>query len=76
MGTVRAKFKCASITEYEGGNKEVKLSAVSGKGSEDFSKYTPSGDFRMYITPETTANTYFKPGCVYSILIEELAETV
>lgn len=71
---VKAKFKCASITEFEGGGKEVKLTAAIGKGNEDFSKYTPSGELRMLITPETTAHTYFKPGSVYSLLIEEVTE--
>lgn len=74
MSQIKAKFKCASITEFEGGNKEVKFTAAVGKGNEDFSKYTPSGDFRMFITPETTASTYFKVGATYSLLIEEDAQ--
>lgn len=49
--SVRAKFRCNSITEFEHG-KQVKLNAVYGNGKENesWSKATPSGALEMTIT--------------------------
>jgi len=67
MTKVRAKFKCQSILESEGGYKEVSMNAVmDGDGENgDFNKYTPSGSFKMQISPETKASEYFEPGKEY-----------
>jgi len=67
MKTVRAKFKCQSVKESEGGYKEVEMMAVmDGDGENgDFNKYTPNGQFKMQISPETKAVDYFEPGKEY-----------
>ncbi|OCK53186.1 hypothetical protein BA768_01125 [Chryseobacterium sp. CBo1] len=66
MKTVKAKFKCEAVTNFETA-KEVKLSAVYGTSEEnkDFSKYTPSGHLSIRIDNETEASTYFEPGSEY-----------
>lgn len=69
MPAVKAKFKCHKVTEFES-SKEVSLTP-NFQGNEDFTKYTPSGELRMIITPETAAYQYFQPGKVYSMLIQE-----
>lgn len=71
--SIKAKFRCNSITEHEGGNKEVKMVAVYSTTGEnaDFTKYTPSGQFSMNISPETAAVNYFKPGKEYYLTFEE-----
>lgn len=64
---VRAKFKCNSIEHLEGGNKTLKMYAVmDGDGENgDFNKYTPNGNIEMWVSPETKAAEYFKPGEEY-----------
>jgi hypothetical protein len=55
---VRAKFRVvesSKVTSAYGGPKPVesdriKLSAVTGPGNEDWSKWTPSGDLNIQIT--------------------------
>ncbi|RKT01114.1 hypothetical protein [Chryseobacterium defluvii] len=64
--TVKAKFKCESVTKFEQG-KEVKLHAVYGTSEENkqFSKYTPYGQLSIKIDNETEASDYFEPGQEY-----------
>lgn len=66
MKTVKAKFRCEAVTNYETA-KEVKLNAVYGTSEEnkDFSKYTPSGSLSIRIDNETQASEYFEPGKEY-----------
>ncbi len=55
LTSIRAKFKCTSVTTHEGGSETVKLSPVNGPaGTENaqWSKYTPAGDITMCITAE------------------------
>ena len=68
---VKAKFKCTSVTEHEGGNKEAKFYPVhDAKGENaDFAKYTPGGNLSLMISPETKASNYFKPGQEYYLTI-------
>lgn len=70
--TVRAKFRCNSITDY-GTRKEVKASAVYGNEGEnaDFTKYTPSGELSMHISEETKAAEFFKPGEEFYLTFEK-----
>lgn len=72
---MRAKFVCRSITEVEGGSKEAKLSAVYSedtKENADFTKYTPQGELSIWISPETPAVNYFKPGKNYYLDFTEV----
>jgi len=72
MATVKAKFMCQSVTEFQSGDKEVKFSAVYKDGTEngDYAKYTPSAELRMVINKETRAVDYFKPGGQYYLTFE------
>lgn len=62
MSTIRAKFKCNSVTD-NGVNKSANLTAVYGKEGEnaDYSKYTPFGSLAITIDNETKASEFFKP---------------
>lgn len=70
--SVKAKFKCDSVTTDEYG-KEVKLSAVCGNAGEnaDFTKYTPSGSLSMRLDKDAVAaSEYFAPGKEYYIVFD------
>lgn len=65
---VRAKFKCESVTAYEGAedgsscNVEITLRAViSGPENEQWSRWTPNGVLTMTITNPAAAKAFF-PG--------------
>lgn len=60
---VRAKFKVASVTETEGGQKSVKLQVVTATNPEnsEFFKWTPFGTIDMG-TLNAAAAEQFKPG--------------
>ena len=64
---VRAKFKCDTVTQYEGGGKNVVMSAVTTEEGDNaqFAKYTPMGSLQLSITNETEACNWFKPGQLY-----------
>lgn len=64
--TVRAKFHCNSIEQYQYGTR-AKLTAVYGKEGEnhDFAKATPSGSVEISIDHDVPASTFFKPGEEY-----------
>lgn len=50
--SVRAKFRCNSITIHEGDTREYSFSAVYGKDGTDnaqWSKWTPNGSLKMTI---------------------------
>ena len=56
MPLMRAKMQVQSVTHYQGGNEEVKMTAVCGKHglqgeSEDntYARYTPIGETRLVI---------------------------
>lgn len=72
MSTVRAKFKCESITDY-GTGKEIKAIAVYGTEGEnaDFTKFTPSGYLSMHTSGETKADEFFKPGKEFYLTFSE-----
>lgn len=69
--TVKAKFKCESVLNFEGG-KTAQLRAVYGTEGEnaDFTKYTPSGNLSINITNEAPANDFFEPGKEYYLTFE------
>ena len=65
--SIRAKFKCAAVTKYEGGSEGVELHAVTtGPGNESWSKWTPSGTLKMSIT-NPDAQGMFQAGKSYYI---------
>lgn len=74
MKTVRAKFKCESITHRENWDKEkgdlvdIELTAVTGKEGEDehFFPATPSGSITLQTVNESAASV-FKPGQTYYV---------
>jgi hypothetical protein len=71
--TVRAKFRCTSVTACEGGQENVTLMAANGPaGSENagWSKYTPTGQLTMSITAVGAVGV-FKPGKHYYIDLTE-----
>lgn len=64
MTTVRAKFKCESRTEYQGGQVNYKfLAAIQGDDNKQWSIYTPSGSLEMSITNPSAQ--VFIPGEYY-----------
>jgi hypothetical protein len=69
---VKAKFKCASVTENEY-NKTVQLNAIYGTEGEnaDFTKATPWGELKMNIDKEVPASDFFKPGEVVYLTFEK-----
>ena len=67
--SVRAKFTCESVTDYEHAedHKVVTLRAVTdGEGNEGWSKWTPAGELTMNIT-NPAAFEQFKEGRSYFI---------
>lgn len=74
---VRAKFVCNSVNPDAIGNqKEVKMSAVYGKGgeNEDFTKITPVGELRILIQNDAPAANFFKPTKSYYLTFDEAQE--
>jgi hypothetical protein len=67
MNQVKARLKVGSVTQFDTGNKEVKMQAATGKGNEDFTKYTPLANFAMQITSEAAAADFFEPGATYDV---------
>ena len=67
MLTVRAKFQCHSVTEFNYGGKQAKFSAVHGNNGEnkDFTTATPSGQLEITISKDVPATDFFKPGKEY-----------
>lgn len=71
MKRMRAKFKVQEVSQVEGGEK-LSMSPVCAKSfgeggvseDNDFSKYTPSGELRIFITNENLFGIY-KPGQTY-----------
>lgn len=49
---MRAKFQVRSVTKMEGGNEQVKMSAVTNGTPEDntYSKFTPGGSLEITIS--------------------------
>ena len=76
MATVLAKFKCTEVREVEGGAKYVKLQATSSKAgdNQDFTPYTPSGTIEQMIAAGAPAQNHFKPGKIYFVSFDEIAE--
>lgn len=68
MSVVRAKFRCIQIVETEGGNKTVKLTAVSSGSEENkqFFKWTPAASIDLS-TLNPAAAEQFKPGCEFYV---------
>lgn len=66
---MRAKFKCNSITNFEG-SKSAKLNAVYSSTGEnaDFTKYTPNGELTIMIMNEAPASLYFEVGKEYYLV--------
>ena len=73
--SVKAKFKCDSITSFEH-CKKVDLSAVYSNVGEnaDFTKYTPSGNLSINIDNTSAASDYFNPGEEYYITFDKVTK--
>lgn len=71
-GTVKAKFKCNSVENFEYG-KRAKLSAVYGTEGEnkDFTTATPSGQLEISISKDVPAAEFFEPGKDYYLTFEK-----
>lgn len=72
---VTAKFRCTSkaTVQSEGASEPtvvVKFYPAHGKGNEEWSKWTPSGNLEMYIT-NPGAHSQFTPGKEYLLTFEE-----
>lgn len=69
--TIRAKFRCNSVTD-NGYSKSANLTAIYGKEGEnaDFSKATPSGTLNIAIDNETKAASFFQPQKDYYMTFE------
>lgn len=72
MATVKAKFRCNSVTDF-GGYKRAKLSAVYSQAGEnaDYAKATPNGDLEIGIDQSTPAINYFQPGKEYYLVFDD-----
>lgn len=72
MKTIRAKFKCDSVTDF-GNQKRADLSAVTNGSEENksFAKFTPSGNLSISIDSETEASNLFQPGKEYLLEFTE-----
>ena len=70
--SVKAKFKCDSVTNYEY-NQAIEMSAVCGKDGEnaDFCKATPWGSLKMHIDKNTPAFNSFTPGETYYLSFDK-----
>jgi hypothetical protein len=70
--TIRAKFRCNSITN-NGYNQSANLTAVYGSGGEnaDYSKATPSGTLSISIDNEIKAAGFFEPMNEYYLTFEK-----
>lgn len=72
--TVRAKMKAYAVTPMHSGNPnetvaEIRLMPVYDDGSAEnksWSKYTPSGEVRLFITNPNAINA-FEPGKSYYV---------
>lgn len=72
--TVRAKMKAYAVTPMHDGNPqeasaEIRLMAVYDDGNPEnksWSKYTPSGEVRLFIT-NPPAIEFFEPGKSYYV---------
>lgn len=70
--TVRAKFKCNSVTDF-GNQKQISFNAVYGTSGENasFTKYTPYGELKINIDSDAPAADFFKPQKEYYLNFEE-----
>ena len=74
----RAKFRCDSVTDFGGGGKEAKLSAVcpphfdkDGKHEDSqFALFTPSGSLTIFVT-NPDLQDFFKPTRTYYLDVTE-----
>lgn len=75
---VKAKFKCTGVEEptQTNENRVIALHAVTDGSEENksFSKYTPSGQVLLNISPETQAYDFFEAGKEYYLNFEEVSE--
>lgn len=71
---LRAKFKADSITRIVGG-RNLNMSPVTGCNNEDWSKFTPSGDLRLFVTNEAAFDKIdaIKPGDTFWIDITPIS---
>ena len=66
MQKVRAKFKCESIEDFKVYKVASFHAVVDDKGeNKGFSTATPSGQFKMYITSDAPASSFFEPSEEY-----------
>ena len=64
---VQAKFKCDGTETSQSGDTVVNMSAFTGPGSEDFSKYTPWGQLKFGLSAGVKAAEFFEAGQVYTL---------
>ena len=69
--TVTARFKLTSLVDYNSDSVQATFQAHTGKGSEDFQKYTPSGEIKMMLTKGCNALKMFTVGAVYDLAFNE-----
>ena len=76
--TTRAKFRCNTVLDFGGGQREISLSVVyDPKGNfEDrgFTKATPSGELKMRVD-NPAASVQFTPGAHYYVDFTEVPAT-
>ena len=70
--TTRCKFKCDSVTQFEGAASVVLTPVVGGTDeNKEFWKYTPSGKLEFNYVNE---NVKFIPGKTYYLDVTEAAQ--
>jgi hypothetical protein len=73
MMNVRAKFQVQSVMHLQGGQAEVKLTAVHGNDNRTWTKWSPSGELRLSIT-NPSATEQFSPGAYVFLDFSEAPE--
>ena len=74
--SVKAKFLCNQVINFNGGSKEAHMSAVYSQEGEnaDFAKATPYGELKIRIDGGTPAVDYFIPGKFYYLNFTKVVE--
>lgn len=72
MDSVKAKFRCNSVTDF-GGAKQAIMGAVYSQTGEnaDFAKAIPYGELKINIDSGVPASNFFVPGEEYYLTFEK-----
>lgn len=62
--TIKAQFRVTRVSKVEGPFEEITATAHYGTGAEnnDYSKWTPNGEFKFTVTDQTQVINKLEPG--------------